>query len=164
MGFSKQIIIATSIVVVVAALFLFIGPGVTGFTVGGQTDALGAHRVPHPDYGAVKGNILWTIFDGQDVISEDFPNKEVIVYFVPKGETVDLTQELNCDRIEGALAQVDADDAGTACAKVTYNSPTSYKCPTNEGIDIYKTTTSMDENNVGCFAAKVAIGEYDIYA
>jgi len=135
-------------------------------------------------YGAVKGNIVWVIYDtdGETVVGSDAPIEVVTVYFVPQGEDVNLSAEMECNSVGGALNNVDADEDGTACIEYKYDSPTAYECTIEvipevieikgakekdpveiEKITIYKITTSLAENNQGCFAAKIPCGDYDIY-
>lgn len=159
---------------------------ITGYAAAGGTTPLGNFSMGNPGFGAVKGNVVWVIYDvdGETVIGNDTPDEVVTVYFVPSGEEVNLSAEMDCDSVGGALNNVDADDGGDACVQIKYNSPTAYECEIEvnlevgeiegarrrvpepvelETITIYKTNISLAENNMGCFAAKIRSGEYDMY-
>jgi len=160
-----MILTAALVVIAIASLFVTINSAtdlITGYAAAGQTTPVGNFSVEHPQHGAAKGNIRWVIYDGENIIASDAPEEIVTVYFVPQNEEVDLDAEMECEAVGGALNNVDADDEGSQCVELKYDSPTSYEC-TVEDVTIYKTNTSLTEDNEGCFAARVAGGDYDIY-
>ena len=60
---------------------------ITGYAAAGGTTALGSFSTGNPGFGAVKGNIVWVIYDsdGETIIGSDAPDEEITVYFVPRG-------------------------------------------------------------------------------
>ena len=160
-----MILTVALVVVAIASLFVTINSAtelITGYAAAGQTTPVGNFSVENPNHGAAKGNIRWVIYDGENIIASDAPEEIVTVYFVPQNVKVDLDAEMKCKKVGGALNNVDADDEGSQCVAHKYDSPTSYECAIDK-VTIYKTNTSMADGNEGCFAARVAGGDYDIY-
>lgn len=158
---------------VVALIFvasIFINNSLTGFIIvgGGGAQGVGEQAAANPKYGTVYGSVVWQIKEGDNVISSEIPDQAVSVYFIPVGKTVDWNVSVTCDNdIKGDLKKIDADGVGEQCIQKTYGSPTAFECTAQDTdgqeIKIYKTTTDMAEGNIGCFAAKIKPGEYDIY-
>ncbi len=170
MDTKRTVFTAAMVVLAVVCLVALVGKvgTITGYAAAGGTTPLGNFSMGNPGFGAVKGNVMWVIYDvdGETIIGNDTPDEVVTVYFVPQGEEVNLSAEMECDNIGGALNNVDADDDAGACIQIKYDSPTAQECEIEVGEDeitIYKTNTSMAENNAGCFAAKIRGGEYDMY-
>ena len=157
------------LVVLIAALFPF--DAMTGFVTlgGGETHGSGGHQKGNPHYGVIKGYVTYVLRDVDNtVIESSAPSESIYVYFVPEGSDVNWSGEIECDdQISGMLTHVDADDAGDFCISVNYHTPTLYECTgklTNgEDVTLYRTNTSMESGNEGCFASKTPVGSYDIY-
>lgn len=162
-------ITAVILVILIAALFSF--DAITGFVVlgGGETHGSGEQQKGNPHYGAIKGYVTYVLRDVDNtVIESSAPSESLYVYFAPEGSDIDWDEEIVCDdQISGTLTSVDADDAGGSCTPVNYHTPTLYECTARltggEDATIYRTSTSTESGNEGCFASKTPVGSYDIY-
>jgi len=166
----NMLLIGTSAIILVIVASVFMNNSLTGFIIvgGGEAQSIGEQASANPKYGTVYGSVIWQIKEGANVISSEIPDQAVDVYFIPTSKIIDWNVSVTCDtEIKGILKKIDADGIGTQCIEKEYDSPTAYECnaqdTNNQTIKIYKTTTNMSEGNIGCFAAKIKPGEYDLY-
>ncbi len=162
-------ITAIVLVVLIAALFSF--DAITGFVSlgGGETQGSGEQQKGNPHYGVIKGYVTYVLRDvDETVIESSAPTESVYVYFAPMDSDVDWSASISCDgQISGTLANVDSDDGGSSCTPADYPTPTLYECTgklaSGEDVTVYRTNTSTESGNGGCFASKTPVGSYDIY-
>lgn len=164
-----EIIAAMTVLALVLAHSL--GSAPTGFATagGGGTQGAGEQQKGNPNFGVIKGFLTLVIKDSNNaVINSETPSTSHYVYFVPQNEQVNWTATITCNtNINGALSNVDADDSGSVCASTNYASPTASSCSATAtngtAMTIHRTSTDTANGNVGCFAAKLPNGNYDIY-
>lgn len=169
---TKVILCLSMVLMLLLGMFYFVGNGSsTGFAIvgGGGASDLGQQVKANPKYGIVYGSFVYTIKDVQgNILNSEVPSEELPVYFVSTGVSVDWNANITCgSQISGNVNNIDADSDGTQCISTQYSSPTVYICTVKDSngndVTIYKILTSMMANNVGCFAGKIASGNYDIY-
>jgi hypothetical protein len=170
MYMKNMLLIGTSIIILVIIAGVFMNNSLTGFIIvgGGGAQSIGEQATGNPKYGTVYGNVIWEIKEGDNIISSEIPDQTIDVYFIPTNKTINWNVSVTCDtEIKGALKKIDADGAGARCIENEYASQTTYECTAQDAnaqtIKIYKSTTDMNEENIGCFATKIKPGEYDIY-
>ncbi len=164
-----EVIAAMTVLALMLAYSLGASP--TGFATagGGGTQNTGEQQKGNPNYGVLKGYLSFVIKDSNNaVIDTEAPSAAQTVYFVAQGENIDWTATVTCStEIKGKLKNVDSDDASSTCTSVDYETPTAYSCSATAtngtATTVYKTTTSITASNLGCFAAKLPTGNYDIY-
>lgn len=167
----KKLVNVVIILLIVVVLSLFSFDALTGFVAlgGGETHGAGGQESGNPHYGAIKGYVTYVLRDTDNsVIESSAPTEPLYVYFTPSGADVNWSGTITCDStINGTLTHVDADDSSGNCTEVNYQTPTLYDCSavlTNgSAVTIYRTNTSTESGNEGCFASKTPIGSYDIY-
>jgi len=162
---SEFIILATLIAVFLAAS---LNASPTGFATGGGTQSSGEQQKGNPNYGVIKGFLNFVIKDNGVVINTETPSNSNYIYFVKQSEELNWTATITCNTdIKGKVKNTDADDSGTVCTSIDYEDPTAYSCSATKSdgtsTTIYRTNTSVSSNNLGCFAAKIPSGNYDIY-
>ena len=167
----ERIEVIAAMTVLALMLAYSLGATPTGFATasGGGTQNSGEQQKGNPNYGVLKGYLSFVIKDSNNaVIDTEAPGTAQTVYFVAQGENINWTASITCNtEIKGKLKSVDADDAGGTCTSVDYETPTAYSCSATKtdatSTTIYKTSTSIAASNLGCFAAKLPTGNYDIY-
>ncbi len=162
-------ITAVVLVILIAALFSL--DAITGFVTlgGGETQGSGEQQTSNPYYGVIKGYVTYVLRDVDDsIIESSAPAESVYVYFVPLDSDINWSASITCeDQIYGTLTSVDADDGGSACTPVNYQTPTLYECTgkltSGSDVTLYRAGTSTESGNEGCFVSKTPVGSYDIY-
>jgi len=170
----KRILERIEVIAAMTVLALFLASTLnaspTGFATAdkGGTQGSGEQQKGNPKYGVIKGFLTFVIKDNGVVINTETPSDSDYIYFVAQNEQINWTQSITCNtEMGGKVKNTDADDAGTACTSVDYESPTAYSCTATKTdgtqTTMYRTNTSIASSNAGCFAAKLPTGNYDIY-
>lgn len=146
----------------------FIKPGITGYASvsGGQTTALGEQQKNHPNLGAAKGYMVFTVQDPSGGIVSKVTAANISVYLVKNGVNVGSWSRVKDSGIDlGVLSNIDADDSGARCSSTSFISDSFYEDENDNGVnepnekEIYHVKT--DSN--GCFAILAKPGNWDIY-
>lgn len=141
---------------------------ITGFAVveKGGTEDLGKQEKNNPNYGALKGTVVFVIKDGNKVISSENAEDQLIS-FVEKGKTIsdwDLVRE-SSGNYKGELEDVDADGDEIKCSDADYETERKYYDEDNNdqktGQEPYVYQVTTDDK--GCFASRLPPKEYDVY-
>lgn len=155
------------------AIFSFENQLPTGFLVvnEGSTTSVGEQTQSNPNFGAIKGTIVYTITDPDTnaIISREAAADQTI-YLVPAGKTVDNWDlvKASSDDYDGQLTGLDVDADSSTCSTSDYTTLKKYYDKDDDGeqgnensdeCDVY--IVNSDSN--GCFAMKIPPAEYDIY-